>query len=143
MQSRAYEHDALPVTVDTIGILSGFIDFLTQADHFANFAVNNTYGIQAYDLEVSKSAAYNYSSPGGCKEQVEACRALTPNGYRDQYGTNDTVSDVCGGAFAWCWAHVYLAYDTLSGVSRLQPNTDCQEIHWEDCSSLMLKLTLT
>lgn len=61
--------------------------------------------------------AYNWSSPGGCKEQVEQCRALTPNGYRDQYGTNATVTEACGGASVWCWNNVYAAYDALSGVS--------------------------
>ncbi|KAK8070967.1 alpha/beta-hydrolase [Apiospora hydei] len=116
LQSHASEHDgALPVTVDTVGIMSGFTDFHIQAESFPKFAINNTYGIQAYDLEVAESAAFNWSSPGGCKEQVEHCRALTPNGYRDQYGTNTTITEVCGGASIWCWTNVYSAYDALSG----------------------------
>ncbi|KAK7974103.1 hypothetical protein PG989_015951 [Apiospora arundinis] len=126
LQSRAYDLGAVPVTVGTVGIISGFIDFLTQFEYFPSFAVNNTYGIQAYDPEVAASAASNYSAAGGCKEQVEACRALTPNGYRDQYGANDTVTQACGGASVWCWTNVYAAYDALSGrdyfdITRLTP----------------------
>ncbi|KAK8073773.1 Alpha/Beta hydrolase protein [Apiospora phragmitis] len=129
LQSRAHSHSgALPVTVDTVGIISGFTDWQIQVESFPRFAINNTYGIQAYDLEVAESAAYNWSSPGGCKEQVERCRALTPNSYRDQFGTNSTVMEVCGGASIWCWNNVYGAYDALSGrdpfdIGRLTPNS--------------------
>ncbi|KAK6066420.1 serine carboxypeptidase [Seiridium cupressi] len=117
LQTRAEScsGDTLSISVDTVGIVSGFIDFLIQGESYPNFAINNTYGIQAYDVEVAESAAANWSMPGGCKEQVEACRALTPNGYRDQYGTNDTVTEACGNAFAFCWGYVYYAYDALSG----------------------------
>ncbi|KAK8102784.1 hypothetical protein PG984_015930 [Apiospora sp. TS-2023a] len=117
LQSRAHslQGGAFPVTVDTVGVISGFLDFHIQLGYFSQFAVNNTYGIQAYDLEVAEAVAYNWSSPGGCKEQVEHCRALTPNGYRDQYGTNDTVTEACGSASVWCWNNVYAAYDALSG----------------------------
>ncbi|KAH8204107.1 hypothetical protein TruAng_001789 [Truncatella angustata] len=114
-RAKSCSANALPVTVDSVGIISGFIDFLTQGEYYPSFAINNTYGIQAYDIEVSESAAANWSMPGGCKEQVEACHALTPNGYRDQYGTNDTVSEICGTAFGVCWITVYYAYDALSG----------------------------
>lgn len=129
LQTRAHGYGVLPVTVDTVGIVSGFIDFLVQGEYFPSFAINNTYGIQAYDLEVAASAAYNWSAPGGCVEQVEACHALTPNGYRDQYGTNDTVVEVCGAAFTWCWANVYGAYEAFSGVSQCESR--CQ---WHLCT---------
>lgn len=79
--------------------------------------MNNTYGIQAYDQAVADSAYANLTSPGGCQEQMDACRALLPNGYRDQDGSNETVTEVCGTAFAFCWTNVYYAYDAVSGVS--------------------------
>lgn len=114
--------DAIPISVDTVGIVSGFIDFYTQGPYYPSFAINNTYGIQAYDPEVAASAVQNLTALGGCMDLVEACHALTPNGYRDQYGTNDTVTEACGVAFAYCWTNVYFAYDALSGVSCLPQN---------------------
>jgi hypothetical protein len=108
-----------------VGILSGFIDFFVQVPSYPEFAVNNTYGIQAYDLEVAESAAANWSSPGGCKEMVDACRAVTPNGYHDQYATNDTVTEICGSAFEWCWVNVYYAYEVLAGVSKPSDKGGC------------------
>lgn len=100
-----------------MGIISGFTDFATYAASYPGFALNNTYGIEAYPAEVAASAAANYSAPGGCRDLIDECRALTPNGYRDQYGANDTVTEACGAAFAFCWAYVYSAYDAVSGVS--------------------------
>lgn len=78
--------------------------------------MNNTYGIQAYDQTVADSALTNLTGPGGCLEQMYACRALLPDGYRDQDGSNETVTEVCGAAFAYCWTNVYYAYDAVSGV---------------------------
>ncbi|KAI1853762.1 hypothetical protein JX266_001746 [Neoarthrinium moseri] len=106
--------DRIDISVDSVGIVNGFIDFLLQGESFTTFAVNNTYGIQAYSQEVAAATSGNFSGPGGCKEQAEACRALTPNGYRDQYGTNATVSKVCGSAFLFCWANVYVPYESIS-----------------------------
>ncbi|KAI4599776.1 hypothetical protein KJ359_001512 [Pestalotiopsis sp. 9143b] len=105
----------LEIAVDTVGIISGFTDFATYAASYPGFALNNTYGIEAYPAEVAASAAANYSAPGGCRDLIDECRALTPNGYRDQYGANDTVTEACGAAFAFCWAYVYSAYDAVSG----------------------------
>ncbi|KAI0124262.1 putative carboxypeptidase S1 [Xylariales sp. AK1849] len=93
------KRDALAVSVDSVGIINGLIDLLVQAEYFPLFAINNTYGIQAYDTAIAESASTNYTMAGGCREQLQACRELTPNGYRDQYGTNDTITEACGTAF--------------------------------------------
>lgn len=60
--------------------------------------------------------------PGGLQGETEACRAFTPNGYHDQYGTNDTVTSICGSAFQYCWVNVYMPYNEVSGVTYRHPN---------------------
>jgi hypothetical protein len=90
----------IAISVDTVGIISGFIEFLAHVPSFPIFAINNTYGIKVYSDEIAESAATNYTMPGGCLDQATNCRSLTPNGYRDQFGTNETVTEVCGDAFA-------------------------------------------
>ena len=109
--------------MDSVGIINGFIDFEIQGRLFPSFARNNTYGIEAYDQAVSDDAYANFTRPGGCKDQIEQCRALTPNGYRDQFGTDENVKNVCGPAMEFCWNNVYTAYDALSGVSCIEGTT--------------------
>ena len=106
--------------MDSVGIINGFIDFKIQGQLFPSFARNNTYGIEAYEQAVADEAYANFTRPGGCKDQIEECRALTPNGYRDQFGADEAVANVCGPTFDFCWNNVYGAYDVLSGVSLVQ-----------------------
>ncbi|KAF3021516.1 hypothetical protein E8E14_012011 [Neopestalotiopsis sp. 37M] len=114
-RSQSCSADELKIDVETVGIISGFLDFAVHAASYPGFALNNTYGIQAYPLEVAESAAANFSAPGGCRDLIDECHALTPNGYHDQYGANETVTEACGTAFLFCWTYVYFAYDALSG----------------------------
>ncbi|KAI1252097.1 hypothetical protein MGN70_006669 [Eutypa lata] len=129
ISGRSCEGDGyLDIDVDSVGIINGFIDFEIQGALFPSFAMNNTYGIQAYDQAVADSAYANLTRLGGCQEQMDACRALLPNGYRDQDGSNETVTEVCGTAFAFCWTNVYYAYDAVSGrdpfdITQLTPTS--------------------
>ncbi|RYP08427.1 hypothetical protein DL764_001915 [Monosporascus ibericus] len=127
VRRRGCQEDGyLDIDVDSVGIINGFIDFDIQSRYFPSFAINNTYGIQAYDPVVADSAYANYTRPGGCKEQIAACTAVTPNGYRDQDGSDEAATQVCGTAFEYCWTNVYAAYDALSGrdwfdIAHLMP----------------------
>jgi carboxypeptidase D len=41
---------------------------------YPEFAVNNTYGIKAYNDTVYEYAKFAWAMPFGCKEQIEFCR---------------------------------------------------------------------
>ncbi|RYP33433.1 hypothetical protein DL766_003464 [Monosporascus sp. MC13-8B] len=98
------EDGYLDIDVDSVDIINGIIDF----------------DIQGRRRRLGVDSAYaNYTRPGGCKEQIDACRALTPNGYRDQDGSDGAVTQACGAAFEYCWTNVYAAYDALG--SDLMP----------------------
>ncbi|KAI5921290.1 alpha/beta-hydrolase [Camillea tinctor] len=103
------------LVVESIGLVSSFVDPLIQFQYFPNISTRNTYGIKAYSETAADAAHKSWSRPGGCKEQLEACKALTPNGYRDQYGGNIELGRVCGGAFIWCMQNVYAAYEIEGG----------------------------
>ncbi|KAI3326231.1 alpha/beta-hydrolase [Xylariaceae sp. AK1471] len=109
------EDEDFRISAESIGLVSSFVDPLVQFEHFPSFAVDNTYGIEAYDRADAEVAQRDWSKPGGCKEQLELCKALTPNGFRDQTGSNTEVGQVCGGAFMWCMQHLFSAYDADDG----------------------------
>ncbi|RYO99253.1 hypothetical protein DL763_001617 [Monosporascus cannonballus] len=51
------EDGYLDIDVDSVDIINGIIDFDIQGRYFPSFAINNTYGIQAYDPVVADSAS--------------------------------------------------------------------------------------
>ncbi|KAI1341978.1 Alpha/Beta hydrolase protein [Xylariaceae sp. FL0016] len=119
----------LNIGVESVGIINGLLDFLVMGEHLANFPNNNTYGIKSYDDAIWDSIQTNWTKPEGCKEQAEACKALTPNGYHDQYGTNETVIGVCGGAYLACGQNMYFAFDEQSereyfDITQMRPTPE-------------------
>ena len=107
------------VGVDSVGVINGLIDVVVQAPSFPSYAINNTYGIQAYNESVAQLAVDNLYKEGGCKEQALACRGLAKEGDPNNYANNETVVEACVSAFAYCWENVYGYYDALSGVCIL------------------------
>lgn len=108
------------IKVDSVGIINGLIDPLNQIGSFPNFAVNNTYGIKAYDDSVAAQIAEEFAQPGGCKDQAQYCLQLQAASDPDNHGNNETVNGVCLVAFAGCWENVYGPYEAFSGVSAYQ-----------------------
>lgn len=83
--------------------------------YFPVFAVNNTYGIHAYNDSVAAEALKSWSRPGGCSDQIKSSRALQDKYDPESTGQNLMVNVVCGEAFAFCWGNVYEPYEMLSG----------------------------
>lgn len=92
------------------------VDIMVMGEHFPYFPVNNTYGIEAYDRSYADYAMGNWTMAGGCRDMIEECRAAMPNGYHGQDGTDETVTELCGSAFAFCGPYVYFTYDYYSPV---------------------------
>ena len=105
--------------VKTVGIINGWIDIAVQADAFPVFAVNNTYGIQAYNQSVADEALAALTAPGGCYDAIKQCRQLVvakdPKGYLN----DPDVVQACALGFQICWGGVYQPFETYSGVSRV------------------------
>lgn len=109
------------IGVDSVGIINGFIDPVLQMNYFPTFAVNNTYGIKAYDDSVAEQIVDNLNQPDGCKDRTGYCVAQQAAFDPNNYGNNDTVNNICLGVFSWCWENVYGPFEALSGVGRRSP----------------------
>ncbi|KAK3327682.1 carboxypeptidase S1 [Cercophora scortea] len=103
------------INVDSVGIINGVIDLLTQVPYYPQFAVNNTYGIKAISDAAAASAVQAYAAPGGCRDQAAACQQLQLQYDPQNTGSNASINAVCGYAFLVCWGGVYLPYEQLSG----------------------------
>lgn len=90
------------IDLDTLGIVSGCIDFLSQELSYPEFAFNNTYGIQAINQTVYERAVRDYNRPGGCRDQALLCRDLAREGDPMSFGNNLTVNAACAAADRFC-----------------------------------------
>ncbi|KAL9083443.1 MAG: hypothetical protein Q9165_008519 [Trypethelium subeluteriae] len=61
---------------NTLGIGNGIIDEYIQAPYYPEFAVNNTYGIKAYNDTVYNYARFAAYMDNGCLAQVAGCRQV-------------------------------------------------------------------
>ena len=61
------------LTINTLGIGNGIINERIQAPFYPQFAVNNTYGIHAYNDTVFNYANFAYYMNNGCRDQIDLC----------------------------------------------------------------------
>lgn len=67
--------DGYPLKFNSLGIINGIIDESVQAEYYPEFAVNNTYGIKAYNDTVYSYAKFANNMYNGCIYQIGLCRA--------------------------------------------------------------------
>jgi hypothetical protein len=79
------------------------------------FAVNNSYGIKAYNDTVYQYARFANSMPNGCEDQIKTCRYAAANGEYN-YSTpissysDPSVFSICSEAQAMCRDNVEGVY---------------------------------
>ncbi len=64
-----------PLNFNTLGIGNGIIDEYIQAPWYPEFAMNNTYGIKAYNDTVYSYARFAAFMKNGCLSQIDTCIA--------------------------------------------------------------------
>jgi hypothetical protein len=100
------------IHIDTVGIISGYVDLKIQGPYYPQMANNNTYGVQIIPEEDFIAATAAIPT---CVALLEECHAaaaaLDPNGL----GTNPDVNLACATGFGYCYQYVYLYY-AYSGV---------------------------
>lgn len=92
----------VPLEMNSLTIINGIIDEYIQAPYYPKFAVNNTYGIVAYNQTVYDYATFATNFPGGCLAQIELC-----------YYTNQSTlvgQAVCSEAASMCRDNVESPY---------------------------------
>lgn len=86
-------NSSLEIQLESLGIIDGIVDDAVQNYYYPFFAYNNTYGIKAYSQTDQLNTLQAFSGPGGCLEQINACRtaanATDPDGLGDVAQTNE------------------------------------------------------
>ncbi|KAI0123686.1 carboxypeptidase C [Xylariales sp. AK1849] len=68
------EKEAQYIHLDTLGIVSGIFDIVIQQEAYIRFPYNNTYDIQFFNESLYQELWHNFTRPGGCKSQLQACQ---------------------------------------------------------------------
>jgi len=75
-RNAAIENNTVPgylLTMNSLGIGNGIINEYIQAPFYPEFAVNNTYGIKAYNDTVYEYAKFACYMNNGCLDQITYC----------------------------------------------------------------------
>lgn len=90
---------------------------------FPEFAINNTYGIQAYSKEVYDEAMGNLTAPEtGCYALLQSCRAAAKKNDPRGTGAYQSVNELCTAATGMCFQTVQGQYSIYSKARTLFAN---------------------
>jgi len=103
-KQNAVVKGAVPLRLDTIGIVNGCIDMMTQMPFYPEFAVNNTYGIRALNQTEYSSAVSAWPE---CKSLISACRDVAAAKDPNNTGTIPEVNKACADTFAFCYGKMH------------------------------------
>lgn len=84
------------------------------AEHYYEFAVNNTYGIKSYNDTVYNYAKFANHMPSGCLAQIESCRAAAANG--DFNYSTPISSESAPSVFSICSEAQSMCRDNVEGL---------------------------
>jgi hypothetical protein len=108
--------DTFVIHLDTLGIINGCVDLLTQELASLTMAYNNTYGIQTINETLYQAGVDNFNRPNiGCRDRILNCRALAAEGDPNFIGNNDTVNLACEAANHYCVEFIESVYEQNSG----------------------------
>ncbi|GAB7360241.1 hypothetical protein MBLNU230_g8001t1 [Neophaeotheca triangularis] len=103
------------LNLDTLMIVNGCLDRQVQWPSYPQIAFNNTYGIEAVNETVFNQMNEAYYMDGGCRDQINDCRALAREFDPENRGINETVNEVCEAAESFCSEGVRDPYLLYSG----------------------------
>jgi carboxypeptidase C (cathepsin A) len=112
-----------PLNFNSLGIINGIIDESTQAEYYPEFAVNNTYGIKAYNDTVYSYTKFANNMYNGCLYQIALCRAAA-EGNTTYYHADAKITEaeltpgemqICNEAADMCRDNVESPYYYYSG----------------------------
>lgn len=102
--------------------MNGCIDLLEQELSYAEFAYNNTYGIQAINQTSYQTAIDSFNRPKtGCRDQIITCQTLAARYDPLAMGANQTVNRICSTASQYC-------EDEVEGQYVLNSDRDYNDI---------------
>ncbi|KAI0182161.1 serine carboxypeptidase [Hypoxylon sp. FL1284] len=119
--------DNYMINFDTLILINSCIDRQIQWPAYPHIAYNNTYGLETVNETVYLAMVDALERPGGCRDQINDCRALARVDDPDNIGINETVNKVCSDAETFCSDYVRSPYLEYSGrnyydYGSLDPN---------------------
>lgn len=113
------------LTIDTVGITNGCIDFLYSMEGYPEFAFNNTYGVHFTTEALYHEAMDNITKSEGCLDAIKQCRRLGEVGDENFSGSNQTVNEACSVAVATCEG-IIGAFGALNNVRLVSVGSSCR-----------------
>lgn len=115
------------INFDTLILINSCIDRQIQWPAYPHIAYNNTYGLETVNETIYLAMVDALERPGGCRDQIDDCRALALTYDPDNIGVNETVNRVCSNAETFCSSDVRGPYLEYSGrnyydYASLDPN---------------------
>lgn len=103
--------------LETVGIVNGCLDILTQMPLYPVMAFNNTYGLQIINETTYQTAMDAWPT---CQSMIEECQSLAAANDPLGTGTNADVNTACYDANQYCFLNMWQPYNA-TGVSS-SPN---------------------
>lgn len=107
-------NNAVTLHLDTVGIVNGCVDLLTQMPGYSQMAYNNTYGIQIINETEFNAVISNFPA---CRTRVYACQSLADSKDPNGLGNNEEVNRACVDAYNYCMTTTKPDFESR-GVSR-------------------------
>ncbi|KAI4861267.1 alpha/beta-hydrolase [Hypoxylon rubiginosum] len=118
---------AVKIRLVSLGIVNGCVDDLIQAPFYPAMAVNNPYGLTAINSIRAQMANASFYTSGGCRDQINACRAAVASQDPNNSGAPADVNRICEAAYNSCTENVMLPYSdagrSLYDISALLPDS--------------------
>lgn len=88
--------------VNSIGIINGWVDQLTQAPFLMTYNNNNSYGIKSYSDDTAQKLSTQFNAPGGCMDLTKQCRQLIIDKDAAGFANDPDVVKACAAASTSC-----------------------------------------
>jgi carboxypeptidase C (cathepsin A) len=95
-------NSTMEIRLESVGIINGAVDFLTEMISIANFTHNNTYGVAAIDLLTYQNAISALNLETDCRGLVTRCRRRTEVFDPEGSGVDKDTNELCASALNAC-----------------------------------------
>ncbi|THW75315.1 alpha/beta-hydrolase, partial [Aureobasidium pullulans] len=102
----SFENGTRKIQIETIGLVNGWVDMLTQAASYLSFPFNNTYGIQMTSSSVQEEITTSFHRPGGCCDITEKCQSAAETYDPENTAINATVNELCFKSAYYCTKYI-------------------------------------
>ncbi|TLD24306.1 hypothetical protein PspLS_06619 [Pyricularia sp. CBS 133598] len=93
--SKKDKRAATAFGVNSIGIINGWVDHVTQSPFLMTYNNNNSYGIKSYSDDTAQKLLTQFNAPGGSLDLAKQCRKLMVDKDPAGFANNPDVVKLC------------------------------------------------